>query len=125
MLMMIALRQWLYLLRNALPGPGINPARADAIHPDIGPQAHRKGMSQCNDATFGGGIGFRVRLGLQRPGGGHVYDGTLGFPKIRNRVLGYQKGARQVYVEPALPLCQAEFFNWPGIRIRNRGIIDD
>src|SRR5690606_29979378 len=113
MLTVISLRQRRHRCCITLPGAGINPTGANAVYADVWPKADSQCVGERDNAAFAGGISFRVRFGLQRAGGGHVYDGALGFPKIRNRVFGYQKGACQVYVEPALPLLQAERFYWP------------
>ena len=64
-------------------------------------------MGQRNQATLGCRVGLGLRLGLKRPGRCHINDGTLSFPKIRNRVFGHQKRPGQVHVQAALPLFKA------------------
>ena len=73
--------------RISLPGSDIYPARADAVGPHVGPQAHSQSMGQGEQAALGCRIRLAIGLGLQGAGRGYVDDAAPALAQVRYRVL--------------------------------------
>ena len=46
----------------------VNPSRGYRIHAHLSAQTYRQGVRQCGNASLGGGIAFRIGLGLKSTG---------------------------------------------------------
>ena len=88
---------------------GFDPARADAVHPHIRAEADRERVCQRDKATFGGRIGFGIRLRHQRARGCDIDDRTLGFAQWFFGRAGEQECGGQIDVDDALPFLQRQF----------------
>jgi len=53
---------------------GVDPARAHHVHAHLRTEAERERMRERDDAALRRGVGFGVRLGLQRARRSHVDD---------------------------------------------------
>ena len=90
------------------PFAGLNPAGAYAVYPYFRTQADGQRMAEGDHASFGGRVRFRVRLGLNGPGGGDVHDGAAALAKMICGVFRAQETPRQVDIENPMPLLQRE-----------------
>ena len=89
-----------------LQGADVDPARTDRIDTNLRPEAHRHGVGEGDDAALAGGVGFAVRLGLQRAAGGQIDDAAASLAQMTRRMLGGQEAAGQAGVEYLMPALE-------------------
>ena len=83
---------------------GVNPAGGNGIDPDFSCQADRESMGKGGNASFGGGVAFRLGLAHPVSGGREIDDGCTG-GEIGEEELSQIKGRGNAYLKSII-----EFF---------------
>ena len=100
---------------------GLDPARRDGIHADVGRPGHRQRLGQLRHAAFGGGIGRHQSAAEKRPDRGGVDDRTALFFQQRLGRHTQAHGAGEIDVDDFLKSCDGELL---AVAQDNSGAID-